>query len=247
VTPLRILRHLPSLAAEALVVVGAYLAYSLLRVLVEGDDTRAFEHALDLVAVEQTLGFFHEAWLQQAVDGQPWLAAALQWIYLHAYLPLLIISGLVIYAHDRQLYRLYRNTMFISAALGLLIFAALPVAPPRMLPEYGFHDPLHSAFTATSATKNDFAAIPSFHFGFTMLAALGVAHALGFRRWPVAGLAFVPLIMLLSIVATANHYFLDAIVGGLVVMSVWSVVVARAERAEPAAVPRALSEERQRL
>jgi uncharacterized membrane protein YhaH (DUF805 family) len=246
VIPPKLLRHLPSLCAEALVVVGAYVAYSALRVLVEGDDTRAFEHALDLVAVEQTLGFFHEAWLQQAVDGQPWLAVALQWIYLHAYLPLLVVSGLVIYMHDRQLYRLYRNTMFISAALGLLIFAALPVAPPRMLPEYGFHDPLHSAFTATSATKNDFAAIPSFHFGFTMLAALGVAHALGFRRWQVAGLSLVPLIMLLSIVATANHYFLDAIVGGLVVMSVWSVMVARAERVEPLAGRRALGE-RQRL
>lgn len=229
------------LAAEALLVVAMYMAYSALRTIVEGNEGDAVEHALRLIAIEQSLGLFHEARIQQFVAGHPWLEATMKFVYLWVYMPFIIGAGLVLYAQNRALYRSYRNAFFLSAGVGLVFFATLPVAPPRMLHEYGFTDPLHSTATATSVLKNDFAAVPSFHFGFTLLAALGIAHAFGFRRWLVAAVALIPLVMLLSIVSTANHFFLDAVAGTVVVLTAWWITVPHRESAHtPLRLVRAL-------
>jgi len=209
---------------EALTVVAAYAAYSTIRVLVEGSEARAVDHAFTLVSMEQALGLFHEASIQQAVQSQPWLAAAMKGVYLWVYMPFLILSAAVLYVRDREMYRCYRNTFFASAGLGLVFFALVPMAPPRMLPELGFIDPIHATMTTTGA-KNEFAAMPSFHFGFTMLAAIGIAHAFAWHRLLTPALALVPAVMLLSIVSTANHFFLDAAVGAAVVMLMWTICV----------------------
>ena len=210
-----------ALGGEAAVVIAAYLLYNLLRVFVEGSQGDAFDHAFRLVSLEQALGLFHEETVQRTMERAPWLYAALEWIYLWAYLPVLGAAGIVVFARNRPLYRSYRSVMFASAAVGLVIFLIVPVAPPRMLPEFGFIDPLHHAIAPTSAAKNDFAAVPSFHFGFTLLAAVGVAHAFRFRRWLCALTALLPAVMLLAIVATANHFFLDAAAGAGVVAPMW--------------------------
>jgi hypothetical protein len=218
----RIIGHpVIGLGGEVAIVIGAYLLYNLLRIPVEGSYGQAFDHALRLISLEQTLGLFHEESIQRAAESQPWLYGSLEWIYLWAYLPILGAAGITVYFANRPLYRSYRATMFASAALGLVVFMFLPVAPPRMLPEYGFLDTLHDTIAPTSAAKNDFAAVPSFHFGFTLLAAMGVSHAFRFRPWLVALTALLPAIMLLAIVATANHFFLDAAAGGAIVLAFW--------------------------
>ena len=209
---------------EALTVVAAYLTYSAIRVFVEGTEARAVDHAFQLVSIEKALGLFHEESVQRFVESMPWLAAAMKGVYLWAYLPVLVIAAAIIYVRDRELYRCYRNTFFVAACAGLIFFALVPVAPPRMLPELGFIDPIHPPMM-TSGAKNEFAAVPSFHFGFTMLAAMGVAHTFGWRRWLTAGLALLPAIMLLAIVSTANHFFTDAAIGALVVMAAWMFCV----------------------
>jgi hypothetical protein len=148
-------------------------------------------------------------------------------VYLWLYLPLIISSAAILYVRDRELYRCYRNTFFAAAAAGLVFFTVLPVAPPRMLPELGFIAPLHAPM-ATSGAKNDFAAVPSFHFGFTMLAAMAIAHTFQWRSWITAGLALLPAVMLLAIVSTANHFFLDAAISAVVVGAAWMVCVGSA-------------------
>jgi len=223
---LRHTRWQPAAAAglEALTVVAAYLLYSAIRVVVEGTEGRAFDHAIQIVSIERALGLFREESVQRFVQGQPWLAATMEGIYLWAYLPLIIAAAVIIYVRDREMYRCYRNTFFASAAIGLIFFATVPVAPPRMLPELGFIDPIHATMV-TSGAKNEFAAVPSFHFGFTMLAAMGVAHCFAWRRALTVALALLPAIMLLAIVSTANHFFLDAVIGALVVMAAWMICV----------------------
>jgi hypothetical protein len=218
---------------EALTVVAAYLVYSTIRVFVEGTEARAVDHAIQIVSIEKTLGLFHEESVQRFVESQPWLAGTMKGIYLWAYLPLIITAAVIIYARDRDMYRCYRNTFFASAAIGLIFFAVVPVAPPRMLPELGFIDPIHASMT-TSGAKNEFAAVPSFHFGFTMLAAMGVAHCFAWRRPLTIALAFLPAIMLLAIVSTANHFFLDAAIGALVVMAAWMICVSGSKDEQPA-------------
>jgi hypothetical protein len=213
-------RAVAQFAQEVLLVLVAYVLYSVLRVAVEGSQERAFDNAVAIISLERATWLFHEAAVQQLVESVPVLAEAMRWLYGPAYLPLLGIAGGVVYWRDRALYCAYRNTLFISAAVGLVFFAAVPVAPPRMLPEYGFVDSVNGAFVMRD-WKNDLAAVPSFHFGFTLLAALAVAHVASFRRWVCVAVAFVPALMLVAIVATANHFFVDAVIGTAVVMIAW--------------------------
>jgi hypothetical protein len=62
--------------------------------------------------------------------------------------------------------------LFISGALGLVVLAAFPVAPPRFLA--GFTDTVRLArqdhLAHPSAITNQHAAMPSFHVGWTVLA-----------------------------------------------------------------------------
>jgi hypothetical protein len=85
----RVFQH-PAIAlgGEAAVVIAAYLLYNLLRVFVEGSQGDAFDHAFRLVSLEQALGLFHEETVQRTMERAPWLYAALEWIYLWAYLPI---------------------------------------------------------------------------------------------------------------------------------------------------------------
>jgi hypothetical protein len=76
-----------------------------------------------------------------------------------------------------------------------------------------------------AAVSNQYAAMPSLHFGYSLI--VGVTLVAYARRPAVriAG-ALYPPFMLFDIVATGNHFLFDAAMGGLVVLAAW--VVARA-------------------
>lgn len=213
---LRRRRYFWPLLAEAVVVVVLYGLYSAARTYVEGVPDVATANTLRLVELERNVGLYHELTVQRAVEAVPGLMPALAWLYFWSYLPIIVGGAMLIYARDRALYARYRTAFFVAAALGLVLFAVLPMAPPRLVPELGFADPVKHG--AEGAHTNDFAAFPSFHFGFIFLSGLGVAHAHRFR--PLSLLALLPsVLMLLVIVATANHFFLDAAGGGVVVIA----------------------------
>ena len=202
----------------------AYLVYSTIRLFVEGAYADAVEHSLLVIDIEKATGLFHEVSVQKAVASQPWLAALMEFQYRFVYFPFLFASTCAVLLKDQALYRAYRNALVLSLLIGLVCFALLPVAPPRMLPEFGFFDPIHDG-RIVQGSRNDFAAVPSFHFGFTLIAALAVAHAWRFQPWLTAALAVVPALMLIAIVATANHFFIDAVAGAAVVLFGWWVFV----------------------
>jgi hypothetical protein len=100
-----------------------------------------------------------------------------------------------------------------------VIFAVFPVAPPR-LADVGFVDTvtLHSnsyRVLQPPGLVNQFAAVPSLHFGWNLLIGIVLftrGHTVVARA---AGLA-VPPVMFMAIVLTANHYIIDAVLGGMV-------------------------------
>jgi hypothetical protein len=91
-----------------------------------------------------------------------------------------------------------------------------PLAPPRMLAAAGLVDtarvygPSVYGDPATDSLSNQFAAMPSLHFGWALMAAIGLIVATRSRlRWLWL---LHPALTLVVIVGTANHYWLDAIV-----------------------------------
>jgi prepilin signal peptidase PulO-like enzyme (type II secretory pathway) len=103
-----------------------------------------------------------------------------------------------------------------------------PVAPPRLMTSEGFIDTLsiisgidlHAG--SLSGWFNPFAAVPSMHFGYALM--IGVVVAVLARHWAVRILALTyPLLVFITIVGTANHYVLDALAGGAVMLAAFGV------------------------
>ena len=93
--------------------------------------------------------------------------------------------------------------------------------------DLGFTDTVFGGNTAVSYAqpsliRNDYAAIPSFHFGWIALASAAIWVNTRSRALRVAAV-LLTLLMTWAIVASANHFFVDMALGGLVVAVSWTV------------------------
>lgn len=216
------------LLCEAGILVVAYLAYEAVRRLVAPNSQEAFGHAFNIIEFERQMGAFFEPALQSYIVDHDWLVTLANWIYVWGYLPVISAAGLYLYLRHHTSYTRYRNAFLLSGAIGLVIFATMPVAPPRMLPELGFVDTvrtnsaIYSQFEGSDLI-NEFAAVPSFHFGWILLVGLAVFQT---NRHPlIRALAILmPVLMLLSILLTANHYWIDAVIGGALALAALGIV-----------------------
>ncbi len=208
-------RHAIRLGREVALVIVAYWAYYLARALAAGRVEDAFDNAHIIVSTEQALGIFVELPLQIALLGYDLIVHFFSLWYFWGHFPLIALFGVwTLFRHGDD-YRWARNAIFIAGALALIGYAAFPVAPPRLLPAAGFVDTLDSAFVlkySDSTLVNQFAAVPSMHFGFAVIIGAALYRILGGRRGAAAGLLIASL-MLTSIIVTGNHYFLDAALG----------------------------------
>lgn len=197
---------------------AAYLVYSAARYLAVGDLATAQAHARWIIGVERDLGVYTEAGVQHALSGTPLL-----WILNHLYLAaqLVVVPGALVWVYRRShpLYVRLRNTILATWLLSVPVYAAFPVAPPR-LAHLGLVDTIttQSGFALnsglTTAFYNRFAAVPSLHVGFALVVGIAVAATL---RHPLAkGLALLwgPTIGL-AVVATGNHFVFDIAAGVL--------------------------------
>ncbi len=214
---------------DLLLIVLAFFLYSVVREMAGGSSSIAYSHTFDVVSLEQSFGIFQEARLQEWVMSSELVVRFFNFVYTYGHFPLIGALGVWLFFFHRDKYVLFRNAFFVAGALGLLIFNAFPVAPPRLMPlEYGLVDTLalfqkvnyHSA----GAFVNPYAAMPSMHIGFNLLMSLAVASAsagMG-QPWRFLGTGVsivLPIIMAMAVIVTGNHYILD-IVGGYVVAAV---------------------------
>jgi hypothetical protein len=207
-----------------LLAVGAYLA---VRGVTQGDPSAAHGHAEAVLDVEHTLRLGWEARAQDLILGSSALVSFFNFVYVWCFWPGVIGALVLAYRRDRIRYLMLRNAMFISGSVGLLVFALFPVSPPRFLA--GFTDTVSTlsssaAVAHPSSLTNEYAAMPSFHVGWTVLAGVVVFGLLRHRivRW----LALLPgAVMSMTVVVTANHYVLDALAG--IVVSIAGLLLAR--------------------
>jgi len=217
---------------EILLVLGGVVVYFGVRGFTVTDAQEALDHALDLVALEQALGVYFEPSLQALVLGSDSLVAVMNWIYIWGHWPVIVVVLLWLFVAHPDGYRRTRNAMLISGGVGLVIFAAFPVAPPR-LADLGFIDTVtqhSSAYRVLQppAFVNQYAAMPSLHVGWDLLMGLAVYTYARHILLRIVGLV-LPVLMVSAVLLTANHYVIDA-AGGASLVLVSMVIAQRIER-----------------
>ncbi|MFF0341418.1 phosphatase PAP2 family protein [Kribbella sp. NPDC004875] len=221
-------RRAQEVVRELMLIAVAITLYFGVRGLITTRVDTAYRNAEDIVALEKSAGVFVEPELQDAVIRHGWLAETFGAIYIYGHWPVLLATLLWLLLRHRDHYRTFRNAMLLSGAIGLVIFAGFPVAPPRFLPGYGFVDTVAERTSAyrvlqPPAFVNQYAAVPSLHFGWNLLMGIAVATLAG--HWVIRLFGWLmPALMLAAIVLTANHYLLDGVAGG--VLALLSLLVA---------------------
>lgn len=194
----------------------AYLLYSAARYLTVGDLGAAKANADWILDLEHHLGVADEASVQTALTGT-WVLWLLNHLYLAAQLVVLPGSLIFLYHRSRPLYERLRNTILATWLISIPVYAAFPVAPPR-LADIGLVDTITNQTGValdsglTTSFYNELAAVPSLHVGFAV--AIGIALAAAVRH-PVAktiALLWGPTIGL-AVVATGNHFVFDIAAG----------------------------------
>jgi membrane-associated phospholipid phosphatase len=208
------------LVVEVLVVLGLYGAYQLSRGFANDSASLALDHANEIVSLERRLQLFHEGTLQDAVMRLPGMIDAFGLAYMSLHLGGTVAVLIWLYVRRPAWYPLMRTALAIASAIALSIYFLYPTAPPR-LAGIGIVDTVTTINDIDLRSRllgefyNPFAAIPSMHFGYALL--LGLAVAWLSRPWQVRLAALVyPSFVLLVIVATGNHFILDAVAGAAV-------------------------------
>jgi membrane-associated phospholipid phosphatase len=198
---------------------GFALGYQIARGLADRGPAEAFRNADRLIRLEERLGGLPELDLERHVlaSGSA-LVHILNWTYWLAQFAAVGAALLWIYLRRNDGYTRLRNTIIVANTLGLVGYIAWPTAPPRLLPERGFVDTLGRSEALNHGSgivqvlANPYAAMPSLHAADALI--VGVALAAAYRsRWLKALFLLWPLWVCFSLLATANHYWLDIAAG----------------------------------
>ncbi|MGA5321000.1 bifunctional glycosyltransferase 87/phosphatase PAP2 family protein [Streptomyces seoulensis] len=218
----------PNLLLELLLIRVTYAAYAQVRLAATGGSNAlgretAEHHGRMVFDAERFLHIDIEHAVNHAVVQVGWLRGFLDFYYesFHFVLPLTVLA--VLYWRRPVDYRWARTSLGFATLLALIGFWLFPLAPPRLMPGLGFVDTVHGAqdlanpdYGAMTAITNQYAAMPSLHFGWSLWC--GVVIAVLAPRWWMKALGLLhPLFTVTAIVATANHWVLDAAGGALVV------------------------------
>ena len=206
--------------AEFLLLLPAILLYFLVRGLVDARASDAIANARQVIDIEKQLGIFVEIDLQETLLRSETIKTLVNWIYIWMHWPVVAVTIIWLVTHrPRERYSVYLNAFLISAAIGMVIFALYPVAPPRLMPELGLEDTVtrhsHSyRVLQPPGLTNPFAAMPSLHFGWNLLIGIAIVRE---ARHPLARTfgVVMPAMMFSAIVLTANHYIIDGVAGGM--------------------------------
>ncbi|MDQ6946263.1 MAG: phosphatase PAP2 family protein [Actinomycetota bacterium] len=213
---------------EALYVVVFYAGYTLVRDL-RGtrpvSRAHAFANAEKIVDLERWFGLFQERRVQSWFLHSHAVLRGLDDFYGTAHFAVTLVALMYLFHRQPWRYSLWRNTLAITTALALIGFAFFPLMPPRLLPSsYHIVDTLRTVGGLWSfdsgpmnAVSNQYAAMPSLHFAWSMWCALALAPAM---KRPIARVLVwcYPALTLLCVVVTGNHYLVDAL-GGAVTLA----------------------------
>ncbi|MGW2430250.1 phosphatase PAP2 family protein [Streptomyces sp. NPDC001640] len=235
----------PPLIRELLLVAGLFLVYKFGRQLANGHTAEAFHNAHRVWHWERSLHLPGESDVQSVLLHGDTLVRTANTYYVAVHFTATVIFLAWLYLRRPEHYLWARRILALLTGAALALHLTFPLAPPRMLDVAHLVDTgqaygptVYGAKPAADSMANQFAAMPSLHFGWALMVAIGLIAATR-SRWRWLWLLH-PLLTLVVIVGTANHYWLDAVVAAVLLCIALNMVHAPSptSRGTTGAVPR---------
>ncbi|GAB2740955.1 phosphatase PAP2 family protein [Streptomyces bullii] len=236
---------------EILLIAVSYWTYSLIRNAVPEQKAEALRNADWIWKAEHQLGIAVEQTVNHAVNSVTWLIVGMN--YYYATLHFVVTLGVLVWLYRGHpgRYSATRLVLFATTGVALVGYYLYPLAPPRLMNGGHFVDTVlvHDTWGSMASgdlknMSNQYAAMPSMHIGWSLWCGLTI-FALATVPWVrVLGLVY-PAATLVVIVATANHFWLDA-VGGVLCLGFGFAVAGLWYGSVPYALPRRVAHERRR-
>ncbi len=198
------------------------------RHLAAGHVETAEHNARRVWHVERWLHLPPEGAVQHLLLHHPALVRLADRYYVSVHFPITVAFLLWLWFRHHDSYSRVRLTLAITTGIALVFTVLVPLAPPRLFGGDGLVDTMQvfgpSAYNAntTVGLANQYAAMPSLHVAWAVLVGVTVV-GVSTRRWRWVALAH-PVLTTLVVVATANHYWSDGIVGlAILGLSAWLV------------------------
>lgn len=226
------LRRSVIIVQEVAIVLTLYGIWQYVRQLAVTKTSGAVDNAYRLWDIQRWMHLPSEVWLENLfIDNRPamWFFNV---YYGGAHVPAAGALLIWVFFWHRDRYASIRATFALTIAGCITIQALIPMAPPRFLTDLGFVDAglkynMSVYGTGGRGISNEVAAMPSLHWAWALLVGIAVWR-IGTSRWRWLGPAHLVLTML-AVTVTANHWWLDGVVAGMVLALAY--VVQRSARA----------------
>jgi membrane-associated phospholipid phosphatase len=215
-----ILARSAALAGELAIVAVLVFCYDRVRNLAAVRRSLSLHDGLQLLGFERHLGINVELPVNLWLAAHRELAELASWYYQLAHLTVTLLVLVVCYLRRPDVYGPARNALVLVNVIGLVIFWAYPVAPPRLLPGRAFIDVTQMTGVATASSTsapNPYAAMPSLHTAWAVWVTC-VALLLVRAWWARIIWVLYPALTVSVIVSTGNHYVLDTVAGAAVAL-----------------------------
>ena len=224
---------------ELALVTAAYGIYTASRLLADGSLGRGRDRARTLLDLERATHLNVEASVNHAVSAHALLAVPMSLWYASLHYLVTPTALVWIYCRRPDAYSRARNVLAVATGLGLLGFLLAPTAPPRLMgtgyvdtlarySDFGWWSTHASAPAGLGRFTNELAAMPSLHVGWAIWVAWAL-YPLVSTPWRLTAIAY-PAGTSVVVLATGNHWVLDALVGA-VLLPVAAAAVASGPRA----------------
>ena len=225
------------LGRQIAILVGVDLVYEVVRGVADSQRADAIAHGQWVIDLERSTHTFFEPSLQAFFLPAGWVIDVANQIYLNAQFSIALGFLVWLYLFRNESYYFVRNMFVVSMGLAALGYTIYPTAPPRMFPDYGFVDTINDFSNVNHDSGlakiliNPYAAVPSMHCAFAMMiggtgfmVCRSVVAKTFWGTWPFL-VAWV-------VIVTANHYWVDAVLGWGVALTS-ALVALRLARARP--------------
>jgi membrane-associated phospholipid phosphatase len=218
------------LARQVSIWLGFVFGYELVSSFAGHRSAEAFANGRKVVAVETAVTHrLVEVAFQHVIESSRAVSDAAAWTYWNSEFTVMGLALLWVYLRRNESFTRFRNTILVTDLVGLVVYFAMPTAPPRMFPKLGLVDTvgglagINGNQGLLSFVANPYAAMPSLHAADALLVGVGLSLLVR-RRLIKITWALWPAWVSFCVIATGNHFLLD-VIAGAVIASVCAILV----------------------